>query len=91
MPDARVIDTLIQVRGIGRWTVEMLLIFELGRPDVLPVDDLGIRKGFQRTFKMKSLPSAKTMERRAEAWRPWRSIGSWYLWRALDPSAPTVQ
>jgi len=84
MPDERVVETLTQVRGIGRWTVEMLLIFELGRPDVLPVDDLGIRKGFQRAFGMKSLPSAATMTRRAEAWRPWRSIGSWYLWRALD-------
>ncbi|GAC1394825.1 MAG: hypothetical protein NVSMB47_04750 [Polyangiales bacterium] len=84
LTDQAIVDTLTEVRGIGRWTVEMLLIFELGRPDLLPVDDLGIQKGFQRVFGTRALPSAATIERRAEAWRPWRSIGSWYLWRALD-------
>lgn len=83
-PDEAVIDALTAVRGIGRWTAEMLLIFDLGRPDVLPVDDLGVRKGMQRVHGLRALPDAAVVTRRAEAWRPWRSIGSWYLWRALD-------
>ncbi|GAC1352297.1 MAG: hypothetical protein NVSMB1_13770 [Polyangiales bacterium] len=83
-PDERVINALVSVRGIGRWTAEMLLIFELGRPDVLPVDDLGIRKGAQKVWKLRALPSAEALNKRAESWRPFRSIGSWYLWRALD-------
>ena len=85
LPDERVIDALCEVRGIGRWTAEMLLIFDLGRPDVLPVDDLGIRKGLQKVYGLRALPEARAIEKRAEAWRPFRSIGSWYLWRALDP------
>ncbi len=84
LPDERVIETLVSVRGIGRWTAEMLLIFDLGRPDLLPVDDLGIRKGFQLIYGMRALPDAAAMTKRAEAWRPFRSIGSWYLWRALE-------
>jgi DNA-3-methyladenine glycosylase II len=81
------------VRGIGRWTVEMLLIFRLGRPDVLPVSDYGVRKGFALTFgKPKptdkvtpaDLPKPAEMERRAKRWHPWRSVASWYLWRACD-------
>lgn len=84
-PDERVIDALTELRGIGRWTVEMLLIFELGRPDVLPVDDLGIRKGAQKIYGLKELPDAARLARLAEAWRPFRSIGSFYLWRALEP------
>ena len=84
-PDDVVVSELVKVRGIGRWTVEMLLIFDFGRPDVLPVDDLGIRKGFQKLFRLRALPEAEAITRRAERWRPWRSIGSWYLWRALDP------
>jgi methylated-DNA-[protein]-cysteine S-methyltransferase len=83
-PDARVIDRLVELRGVGRWTAEMLLIFELGRPDVLPVDDLGIRKGAQKIYGLRTLPDAETLERLAEPWRPFRSIGSWYLWRALE-------
>jgi len=82
--------------GIGRWTVEMFLIFRLGRPDVLPVSDYGVRKGFALTFgKLKpsdkvtpaDLPTPAVMEKRAEKWRPWRSIASWYLWRACDLAA----
>jgi DNA-3-methyladenine glycosylase II len=84
MPDERVIEALTAVRGIGRWTAEMLLIFELGRSDVLPVHDLGIRKGMQKVYALRGLPDADAMVRRAEAWRPFRSVGSWYLWRALD-------
>jgi methylated-DNA-[protein]-cysteine S-methyltransferase len=84
MDDEAVIDTLTQVRGIGRWTVEMLLILRLGRPDVLPVDDYGVRKGFALAFRRPELPSRKELEQRGERWRPYRSVASWYLWRALD-------
>jgi hypothetical protein len=72
MDDAAIVEKLTQVRGIGRWTVEMLLIFRLGRPDVLPVDDYGIRKGFALTFRRRELPGKKEMERRGERWRPSR-------------------
>ena len=81
------------MRGIGNWTVEMLLIFRLGRPDVLPVSDYGVRKGFALTFgKLKpadkvtpmDLPKPDEMEKRAKKWAPWRSVASWYLWRACD-------
>jgi DNA-3-methyladenine glycosylase II len=93
LPDAEIVERLTKVRGIGPWTVEMLLIFRLGRPDVLPVTDYGVRKGFALTFKRlpKSKPFDATMLakpdemlRRGERWRPWRSIASWYLWRACD-------
>jgi DNA-3-methyladenine glycosylase II len=93
MSDEAIIEHLTQVRGIGRWTVEMLLIFRLGRPDVLPVSDYGVRKGFALTFgKLKptdkvtpaDLPKPAAMEARAARWRPWRSVASWYLWRACD-------
>jgi len=82
-PDT-IIERLTQVRGVGRWTVEMLLIFYLGHPDILPTSDLGIRKGFSRTFGVKRLASERTVARRAERWRPWRSIACWYLWRSLE-------
>jgi 3-methyladenine DNA glycosylase/8-oxoguanine DNA glycosylase len=72
------------VRGIGRWTVEMLLIFRLGRPDVLPLDDYGVRKGFSIAFGGSELPTKSELERRAQRWRPYRSVASWYLWRATD-------
>jgi DNA-3-methyladenine glycosylase II len=93
MTDEAIIEHLTQVRGIGRWTVEMLLIFRLGRPDVLPVSDYGVRKGFALTFgKLKpadkvtpaDLPKPAEMEKRAKRWTPWRSVASWYLWRACD-------
>ena len=93
MSDEDIIEHLTQVRGIGPWTVEMLLIFRLGRPDVLPVSDYGVRKGFALTFARISknkpfsndmLPKPEEMLRRAEKWRPWRSVASWYLWRACD-------
>jgi DNA-3-methyladenine glycosylase II len=72
------------VRGIGRWTVEMLLIFRLGRPDVLPVGDLGVRKGFARVFRNGRLPEPSILLRRGEKWRPYRSVATWYLYRALE-------
>lgn len=87
MSDADILRQLIQVRGVGRWTVEMLLIFDLGRPDVLPLDDLGIRKGFRRVYGMKRLPAARTMTRRGRHWQPFRSAASWYLWKAADGAA----
>jgi 3-methyladenine DNA glycosylase/8-oxoguanine DNA glycosylase len=84
MSDEEVIERLIQVRGVGRWTAEMLLIFRLGRRDVLPVSDLGVRKGFALTFGSRRLPAVVTLTRRAERWRPYRSAACWYLWRACD-------
>jgi DNA-3-methyladenine glycosylase II len=84
MSDAEVIERLTQVRGIGRWTVEMLLISSLDRPDVLPVTDLAVRKGFRHAYGMKSLPAYSTMERTGRSWAPYRSVATWYLWRLAD-------
>jgi 3-methyladenine DNA glycosylase/8-oxoguanine DNA glycosylase len=84
MGDEEIIERITKVRGIGRWTVEMLLMFRLGRMDVLPVDDYGVRKGAQVTYRMRKLPDKKRLTKVAEKWRPWRSIGSWYMWRAVD-------
>jgi 3-methyladenine DNA glycosylase/8-oxoguanine DNA glycosylase len=84
LDDAALIERLTSIRGVGVWTVEMLLIFGLGRMDVLPVSDYGVRRGFQRTFRTRALPTAKQMLRRGENWRPYRSIASWYLWRAAE-------
>ena len=84
LDDDAIVEALTVHRGIGRWTVEMLLMFRMGRPDVLPVDDYGVKKGFQRTVGMKKLPHVTTLRRRAERWRPYRTIASWYLWRALE-------
>jgi DNA-3-methyladenine glycosylase II len=82
MSDDEVITSLVQVRGIGRWTAEMFLIFSLGRLDVLPVGDLGLRAGFQDQYGLKALPDADTLWKGAEPWRPYRSIATWYLWRS---------
>jgi methylated-DNA-[protein]-cysteine S-methyltransferase len=87
MDDEAIIDRLTQVRGIGRWTVEMLLIFRLGRPDVLPADDYGVRKGFMATRKKRELPSPKDVEGYGERWKPYRTVASWYLWRAAEMAA----
>jgi DNA-3-methyladenine glycosylase II len=84
MSDEEIVEHLTAVRGIGRWTVEMLLIFKLGRPDVLPLGDLGVRKGFALTLGKRNLPEPSVMSRRGERWRPYRSVASWYLWRALE-------
>jgi 3-methyladenine DNA glycosylase/8-oxoguanine DNA glycosylase len=84
MEDEEIIERLTAVRGIGRWTVEMLLMFRLGRPDVLPLSDLGIRKGFALTFGKRKLPEPAVLLRRGERWRPYRSVASWYLWRAVE-------
>ena len=84
LPDEEVIRCLTQVHGIGRWSAQMLLMFTLGRPDVMPAEDLGIRKGFQRVYSMRRLPALSTVERKARIWMPYRSVASWYLWRAAD-------
>lgn len=86
MSDDEIIASLTQVRGIGRWTVEMLLLFDLGRPDVWPVDDYGVRKGFAKTFSRRKLPTPKQLLKFGEKWRPHRSVAAWYFWRALDES-----
>lgn len=84
MDDAAVVERLTAVRGIGVWTVEMLLMFKLGRPDVLPVDDLGVRQGFMHTYGLKEMPKPQAIVEQAECWRPFRSVGSWYMWRAVE-------
>jgi methylated-DNA-[protein]-cysteine S-methyltransferase len=84
MQDDTIVERLTAVRGIGRWTAQMLLIFRLGRPDVLPVDDYGVRKGFAAAFNKRALPTPEQLARHGERWRPYRTVASWYLWRALD-------
>jgi DNA-3-methyladenine glycosylase II len=81
MTDEEIIQSLIPIKGIGRWTAEMFLIFVLNRTDLLPVDDLGVRKGFQKVYGLRTEPKAAKMIQIAEKWRPWRTIGSWYMWR----------
>jgi DNA-3-methyladenine glycosylase II len=84
LEDAVIIERLTQVRGVGRWTVEMLLMFQLGRPDVLPVDDFGVRAGFRAAYGLKRLPKPKVLALWGERWKPYRSAAAWYLWRALE-------
>ncbi len=84
MSDEEIIERLTSVRGIGRWTVEMLLLFDLARPDVWPVTDYGVQKGYARTFRKRKLPTPKELHRIGEKWRPYRSAAAWYFWRALD-------
>lgn len=84
MTDEEIVQALLPVKGIGRWTVEMFLIFVLNRPDVWPVDDLGVRKSMQALRRMKALPDARKLGPMGEAWRPWRSVAAWYLWRGLE-------
>ena len=96
LSDAEIIERLTSVKGIGAWTVEMLLIFRLGRPDILPVSDYGVRKGFALTFQRvpksrplaaADLPKADVLLKRAKRWSPYRSVASWYMWRACDLAA----
>ena len=84
MTDEDVIVALTQVKGIGRWTAEMFLMFRLHRPDVLPVDDLGIVKAVQKAYKLRKTPSADRLNQIGDAWRPYRSVACWYLWRSLN-------
>jgi DNA-3-methyladenine glycosylase II len=99
MTDAEIVERLTEVRGIGPWTVEMLLIFRLGRPDVLPVSDYGVRKGFALTFQRvpktrllaaEDLPKPEVLLKRGKRWVPFRSVASWYLWRACDLAKGTA-
>jgi len=84
LEDDEIIERLIQVRGIGVWTVQMLLMFRLARPDVLPTGDLGVRKGFALTYGLDEQPTPAELAEHAERWRPYRTVASWYMWRALD-------
>jgi DNA-3-methyladenine glycosylase II len=84
-----IIERLTAVRGIGRWTVEMMLMFRLGRPDILPVDDLGVRKGAQALDKLEAMPTPKELTARGEAWGPYRTLAGLYLWRIADTLPPT--
>jgi DNA-3-methyladenine glycosylase II len=84
MEDAEIVERLTRVRGVGRWTVEMLLMFRLGRPDVLPVGDYAVRKGFGLTYGLEEMPKPRELEEYAERWRPYRTVASWYMWRALE-------
>ena len=79
-----VIETLTSVKGIGQWTAEMYLMFRLGRRDILPVDDYGIRKAMQKAWRKRALPRPDWMRKTAEPWRPWRTVGCWYLWQSID-------
>jgi len=90
LTDAEIIERLTLVRGVGPWTVEMMLMFRMGRPDVLPVDDYGVRKGFSLTYGLSELPTRKELLAHGERWRPYRTVASWYLWRAVD-LPPDVQ
>ena len=87
MPDDEIVARLVQVRGVGRWTVEMLLMSHLARPDILPATDLGIRRGFARLQGLEELPEPADLLAHGERWRPWRTVASWYLWRAADLTA----
>jgi DNA-3-methyladenine glycosylase II len=84
LTDDEIVGRLTEVRGVGRWTVEMLLIFQLGRLDVLPADDFGVRSGFRRAYRKRDLPGAKELLAFGERWRPHRTTAAWYLWRAAD-------
>jgi DNA-3-methyladenine glycosylase II len=84
LDDATLITRLVAIRGVGRWTVEMLLIFTLGRPDVLPVDDFGVREGWRAAAGLEAQPTPRALAGIGEAWSPWRSVAAWYLWRAAD-------
>ena len=89
MSDAELVEHLIKVRGIGQWTVEMLLIFRLGRPDVLPSEDFGVRKGLAVALRRRELPAPDEVRARGARWRPYRTAASWYLWRAAERASRT--
>ena len=84
LSNEEILERLTTIRGVGPWTVEMLLIFRLGRPDVLPATDYGVRKGFAVTYKLADLPTPKALLEHGEKWRPYRTTAAWYMWRALE-------
>lgn len=86
LADLEIIERLTAVRGIGRWTVEMMLMFQLQRPDVLPVDDFGVRNGFRLAYRLRGMPTPRALAQFGERWKPHRSLAAWYLWRAVDLS-----
>ena len=91
LSDQDIIDALTQVKGIGRWSAQMFLMFRLGRPDVLPDLDLGVQKGIQRAYRMRKLPSPKKVLETGSKWAPYRTIGSWYMWRVLELPADALE
>jgi len=91
MDDEEVITELTKVKGIGRWTAEMFLMFNLGRPDVLPVDDLGFQNAVKRAYRLRKHPNAKQLRRLGEKWRPFRSVAVWYLWQSLRLTLPDAR
>lgn len=91
MSDEELVERLVSVRGIGAWTVEMFLIFRLGRPDVLPIHDYGVQKGFALTYGKKKIPKPKELLEFGERWRPWRTVASWYMWRAVHLAGPEAR
>jgi 3-methyladenine DNA glycosylase/8-oxoguanine DNA glycosylase len=91
LSDQELIDLLISVRGIGAWTVEMFLIFRLGRPDVLPIHDYGVQKGWAITYRRKNIPKPKELLKFGERWRPYRTVASWYMWRAVQLAGPAAR
>jgi DNA-3-methyladenine glycosylase II len=84
LADQEIVDRLTQVRGIGRWTVEMMLMSRLGRPDVLPIDDFGVRNGFRLAYGLRGMPTPRALAEFGARWAPYRSVAAWYLWRAVD-------
>jgi DNA-3-methyladenine glycosylase II len=88
MPDAEVLEAVTQVKGIGEWTAHMLLMFSLGRPDVLPVGDYGVRKSAMQLYQLEALPKRAELEALGEPWRPYRSVAAWYLWRVIEAQPP---
>ncbi|HEX4468520.1 MAG TPA: DNA-3-methyladenine glycosylase [Gemmatimonadaceae bacterium] len=91
LPDDEIIERLVQVKGIGRWTVQMFLMFRLGRPDVLPELDLGIQNAIRRAYRLRKQPGPKDVKRIGQHWTPHASVASWYLWRSLEGAAPTPE
>jgi methylated-DNA-[protein]-cysteine S-methyltransferase len=91
MSDQELVERLDSVRGIGAWTVEMFLIFRLGRPDVLPIHDYGVQKGWALTYRKKSIPKPKDLLKFGERWRPYRTVASWYMWRAVELAGPAAR
>jgi DNA-3-methyladenine glycosylase II len=84
LSDEELVERLVSVRGIGAWTVEMFLIFRLGRPDVLPIHDLGVKKGWSVAYGKKHMPKPQELLKFGERWRPYRTVASWYMWRAFE-------
>ncbi|HXX71164.1 MAG TPA: DNA-3-methyladenine glycosylase [Candidatus Acidoferrum sp.] len=91
MSDQELVDRLVSVRGIGAWTVEMFLIFRLGRPDVLPIHDYGVQKGYAITYRKRAIPRPQELLQFGERWRPYRTVASWYMWRAVHLAGPNAR